>query len=142
MDKAEAHWLWKGRRVKVVDGTGLSMPDTPQNQKEYPQPEEIPAGVGFPLLRLVVVFCLSVGTVLDAAMGRWSGKGTGEVSLWRRIDDVLDPGDVLLGDRIYSTFWACCLIGKCYRAGRPVSRHSPRPGTATAPESPVASLPG
>lgn len=57
------------------------------------------------MLRLVVVFCLSVGTVLDAAMGRWSGKGTGEVSLWRSIDDLLDPGDVLLGDRIYSTFW-------------------------------------
>jgi hypothetical protein len=105
MDKAEEQWLWKGRQVKVVDGTGLSMPDTPDNQEGYPRPQEIPAGVGFPLLRLVVVFCLSAGTVLDAALGRWSGKGTGEVSLFRSLDDVLDPGDVLLGDRIYSTFW-------------------------------------
>jgi putative transposase len=88
-----------------VDGTGLSMPDTPANQKEYPQSEKIPAGIGFPLLRLVVIFCLSVGTVLDAAMARHAGKGTGEVSLFRAIDDVLGPGDVLLGDRIYSTFW-------------------------------------
>jgi hypothetical protein len=104
-DKAETPWLWKGRRVKVVDGTGLSMPDTPANQAEYPQPQGIPAGVGFPLLRLVVVFCLSVGTVLDAALGRWSGKGTGEVSLFRTLEDVLGPGDVLLGDRLYATFW-------------------------------------
>jgi len=105
MDKAEGNWLWKGRQVKVVDGTGLSMPDTEANQEGYPQPQEIPAGIGFPLLRLVVVFALSVGTVLDAAVGRWSGKGTGEVSLFRSLDDVLDPGDVLLADRIYADFW-------------------------------------
>jgi hypothetical protein len=104
-DKAEASWLLQGRPVKVVDGTGLSMPDTPENQAEYPQPQEIAAGIGFPLLRLVVVFCLSVGTVLDAAFGRWSGKGTGEVSLFRTLDDVLDPGDILLGDRLYADFW-------------------------------------
>jgi hypothetical protein len=103
--QAGPRWLWKGRRVKVVDGTALSMPDTPQNQQEYPQPKAIPAGLGFPLLRLVVVFCLSVGTVLDAAMARHRGKGTGEVSLFRGLGDVLDPGDVLLGDRIYANFW-------------------------------------
>jgi hypothetical protein len=105
MERADEQWLWKGRRVKVVGGSGLSMPDTPGNQKDYPQPEEVKPGLGFPLLRLVVVFCLSAGTVLDAAMARWSGKGTGEVSLFRQLDDVLDPGDVLLGDRIYSDFW-------------------------------------
>lgn len=104
-ERAEQQWLWKGRRVKVVDGTGLSMPDTPANQRAYPQPERVPAGVGFPLLRLVVVFDLAVGTALDAAVAPHKGKGTGEVSLWRSIDGVLHKGDVLLGDRIYATFW-------------------------------------
>jgi hypothetical protein len=104
-EKAEDHWLWKGRRVKVVDGTGLSMPDTPANQAAYPQPQRIAPGLGFPLLRLGVVFCLSSGAVLDAAMGPHRGKGTGEVSLFRSLDDVLDKGDVLLGDRIYCNFW-------------------------------------
>jgi len=103
--QAEPHWLWKGRRVKIVDGTGLSMPDTPKNQKEYPQSSKIAAGVGFPLMRLVVVFSLSVGTVLDAAMGRFKGKRTGELSLFRAIDAVIEAGDVLLGDRLYSDFW-------------------------------------
>jgi hypothetical protein len=46
-----------------------------------------------------------VGTVLDAALGRFHGKGSGEVSLWRTLDDVLDPGDVLLADRLYCTYW-------------------------------------
>jgi hypothetical protein len=105
MDKADPHWLWKGRRVQVVDGTGLSMPDTAANQKEYPQLSKISAGVGFPLMRLVVVFSLTVGTVLAAAMGRFRGKGTGELSLFRSIDDILEPGDVLLADRLYADFW-------------------------------------
>lgn len=105
LGQAPGEWLWKRRRVKVVDGTGLSMPDTPANQKEYPQPTNVAAGLGFPLLRLVVVFSLAVGTVLDAALGRCHGKGTGEVSLFRTLDDVLEPGDVLLADRLYATFW-------------------------------------
>jgi hypothetical protein len=104
-DKADKEWLWKGRRVKVVDGTGLSMPDTPENQEAYPQPAKIAAGLGFPLLRLVVVFSLSVGSVLDAAFGRHQGKGTGEVSLFRSLQSLLEAGDVLLADRWYATFW-------------------------------------
>jgi len=96
---------WQGRRLKVVDGTGLSMPDTPKNQKEYPQSEEIPAGIGFPLMRMVVVFCLSLGTVLDAALGQFHGEGHGELSLFRTLDDVVDPDDVLLADRLYANYW-------------------------------------
>jgi len=105
MTNAEEQWRWKGRRVKLVDGTCLSMPDTPANQAEYPQPGKIAPGLGFPLLRLVVVFCLSSGAALDAAMGPYQGKGTGEVSLLRGLGDVLAPGDVLVGDRIYCNYW-------------------------------------
>ncbi|RCW71808.1 hypothetical protein DES41_104628 [Pseudorhodoferax soli] len=53
--KAHQRWLWRGRSVKLVDGTGLSMPDTPENQAAYPQPSTQAHGVGFPLARLVVV---------------------------------------------------------------------------------------
>lgn len=60
-DQAEPGWLWKGRGVKVVDGTGLSMPDTKANQRAYPQPTDIPEGVGFPLMRMVAVFDLATG---------------------------------------------------------------------------------
>jgi hypothetical protein len=105
LDQADDSWLWQGRAVKVVDGTGLSMPDTPANQRVYPQGEKIPTGVGFPLLRLVVIFSLSVGTALAAAMGRFQGKGSGEVSLFRQLWDAFQAGDVLLADRLYATFW-------------------------------------
>jgi hypothetical protein len=98
-------WLWQGRHVKVVDGTGLSMPDTAENQKAYPRAPGTQAGVGFPLLRLVAIFSLATGAVLDVAMGPFVGKKTGEISLFRRIDSVVEAGDVLLADRLYATFW-------------------------------------
>jgi hypothetical protein len=105
LDAADGTWLWKGRVVKVVDGTCVSMPDTPANQKEYPQHPGQKPGAGFPLLRLVVVFALAVGTALEAAMGRYQGKGTGELALFRSLDDALDRGDVLLADRGFCSYW-------------------------------------
>jgi hypothetical protein len=104
-DQAPAAWLWKGRPVKVVDGTSLSMPDTPANQKAYPKSQKLPPGVGFPLLRLVVVFNLAVGTVLEAALAPRSGRGSGEQSLFRGLRQSFQPGDVLLGDRLYGDFF-------------------------------------
>ena len=104
-EQAPTTWLWKGRPVKVVDGTGLSMPDTPANRKAYPKSKNLPAGVGFPLLRLVVVFSLAVGTVLAAALGRRSGRGNGEQSLFRGLFEPFEPGDVLLADRLYGDFF-------------------------------------
>jgi hypothetical protein len=78
-EKARTQWLWRGRAVKLVDGTGLSMPDTPENQAVYPQPSTQATGVGSPLARLVMVICLATGAALDAAIGPHRGKGSGEL---------------------------------------------------------------
>jgi hypothetical protein len=110
-EQAPAAWRWKGRPVQVVDGTGLSMPDTPANQKAFPKSKNLPAGVGFPLLRLVVVFSLTVGTVLEAALGRRRGKGHGEQSLFRSLWERFQPGDVLLADRLYGDFFTLARAG-------------------------------
>jgi hypothetical protein len=103
-------WRWKGRRVKLVDGSTVSMPDTPANQKAYPQQADIPAGLGFPLARLVVVFCLACGAALEAALGPYQGKGTGESSLFRALWERFSPGDVVVGDRYYSSWWDLALL--------------------------------
>jgi hypothetical protein len=108
--QAPVRWLWKGRDVKVVDGTTVSMPDTPANQEAYPQPTSQKSGVGFPLLRLVVLFSLAVGTVLEAALGPYQGKETGETALFRSLHDRLGAGDVVLADRYFcSYFEIACL---------------------------------
>jgi hypothetical protein len=111
--EAPASWLWKGRRVKIVDGSCISMPDTQANQKAYPQPATQKPGLGFPLIRLVVVFSLAVGTALDAAFGPYQGKQTGELALFRTLDDALENGDVLLADRFFCTYFVVAAAMAC-----------------------------
>ena len=107
---APGSWRWKGRAVKIVDGTTVSMPDTPANQAAYPQPSHERPGLGFPLARLVVVFSLAVGTVLDAAVGPFTGKRTGEPALFRSLHDCLGAGDVVLADRYYCSYFEIALL--------------------------------
>jgi Transposase DDE domain len=108
-EQAPPAWRWEGRTVKVVDGTTVSMPDTPANQQAFPQSRSQRPGVGFPIARLVVLFSLAVGTVLDAALGPYRGKRTGETALFHTLHDNLDPGDILLADRYYSSCWEIAL---------------------------------
>ena len=108
--QADEAWLWKGRRVHLVDGSTASMADTPENQAEYPQSRNQKAGLGFPILRFVVILSLSVGTVLECAIGACRGKHTGEQSLFRQMWDVFQPGDIVLGDRLYDAYRDIALL--------------------------------
>ncbi len=98
-------WLWRGRHVKLVDGTTIVMPDTEDNQLHYPQHGSQAPGVGFPLARLVGVMSLSTGAVLDAAMAPHKGKGTGEHGLFRKIRGVFTKGDIMLADSYYCSYF-------------------------------------
>jgi hypothetical protein len=102
--------ILKGRPVKIVDGTTGSMPDTAENQKEYPQQSAQKPGLGFPILRWVALISLSCGAVLDVAMGPYAGKRTGETALLRQLLGGLRAGDVLLGDACYSNYWMIALV--------------------------------
>ena len=104
-EKALVPWLWRGRSVKLVDGTCISMPDTPENQERYPQPSSQAPGVGFPLARLVMVICLATGAALNAAIGPYSGKSTGELGLVRDLLEGFSPGEVMLADALYCNYW-------------------------------------
>ena len=109
-EAAPVEWLWCGRRVKVVDGTTVSMADTAANQREYPQSRAQKPGLGFPIARMVVVFCLATGAVLEAAIGKYQGKQTGENALFRRLWDEYRGGDVSLGDRGFSSYFDIALL--------------------------------
>jgi putative transposase len=102
---APPEWLWHQRRVLVADGTTVTMPDTPANQQEYPQIPGQQAGCGFPIVRMVVLFSLAVGTAIEVALGQYAGQRTGENSLLRTLRDQLEPGDVLLLDRAYCSWF-------------------------------------
>jgi len=104
-DQAKQHWRWRGRAVKVIDGSVCTAADTDENQAVYPQRNNLPGGVGFPLLRLVVLFGLATAACLDVAFGAYAGKGAGETTLARLLLPLLAPKDVLLGDRLFATYW-------------------------------------
>jgi len=110
--RAPLAWHWRGRPVRLVDGTTVSLPDTPANQQAYPQPRSQKPGLGFPLCRLLGLMCLSSGVVLNAAMGPYRGKGGDEQHLLRSILDTLSSGDVLLGDAYFATYFLLCALGE------------------------------
>lgn len=59
--------LWCGRNVKVIDGSNVSMPDTVENQKAYPQPSTQKPGCGFPIAKIGVLFSLATGAAVALA---------------------------------------------------------------------------
>lgn len=107
---SQPEWLWKNRNVYMFDGTTISMPDTPSNQKAYPQSNKQTPGVGFPLARMAAVFSLSCGAILDLAIAGYSGKGQGEVTLFRQLWNLFRPGDVVLTDALMCNYQNLCWL--------------------------------
>ncbi len=105
---APGWWRRQGRQVRLVDGAIVTLADTEENQAEYPQPRSQRPGLGFPMLRLVVLMCLGSGALLDAAIGPCEGKGSDEQSLLRTLLEALQSGDILLGDAFYPTYFLLC----------------------------------
>jgi Transposase DDE domain len=95
--------LWHGRRIKLVDGTGISMPDTAANQALYPQTKSQKPGCGFPLMNLVGIFCLSSGALLEVAYGE---RRTHETKLFASLWHTVEKGDVMVTDRGFCSFGA------------------------------------
>jgi hypothetical protein len=112
--QAPAAWRWKGRRTLLADGTTASGPDTPENQADYPQPRTQKKGLGFPLIRLVVVLGFATAALLDCAIGPWSGKQAGEMALLRQLLGRIRAGDVLVADRAACSYW---LMAELLRRG-------------------------
>jgi hypothetical protein len=100
----DTKWLWKSRRVYVYDGSSVSMPDTAENQRVYPQPIVQRPGLGFPLARIAAIFSLACGAVLDLGICRYAGKGQSELGMLRTLWKLFLPGDVMLADRLMCTW--------------------------------------
>lgn len=92
---------WCGRAVKVVDGTGVSMPDTLANQRAFPQPSNQKPGCGFPVAKIVGCFSLASGALLHWAEGTLRIH---ECKLFRRLFAFFRPGDVILADRAFCAY--------------------------------------
>jgi hypothetical protein len=113
-------YLFKGRSAKLIDGSTFMMPDTPKNQRAYPQNLAQKPGIGFPIARFVVVFSLATACVIDAAIGKYKGKETGETALLRQLLGCFQSGEVAVADRFYGNYWMIALLSSrevdvCFR---------------------------
>ena len=107
---AEASWLWKDRHAKLIDGFTFTMPDTPQNQAQYPHPKTQRPGVGLPIARAVAILSLATAGVRDLALGPYQGKETGESALLRTLLSSLQADDIAVADRYYCSFLMIALL--------------------------------
>lgn len=90
------------RRVIVVDGTGVSMPDTLANQEVWPQPASQKPGCGFPIARICACFSLTSGALLSYALGN---KKNHELPLFRQQWNTFKRGDIILGDKGFCSYF-------------------------------------
>jgi putative transposase len=107
---APEDWLWKGRHVQLVDGSTSRLPDTQENQKDFPQPKTQKKGLGTPLIRWVVLVGLATAAVQGFAYGPYAGKETGETALFRQLLEQLQRGDIVLADRYYCSYFLAALL--------------------------------
>lgn len=103
-----------GGRILLVDGFTITAADTPENQRVYPQNPAQKPGLGFPVLRCVSLISMTTGLLVDLVSGPYSGKGSGETALFWQMLDVLRPGDTLVADSYYCTYW---LVSACHARG-------------------------
>jgi hypothetical protein len=90
------------RRVIVVDGTGLSMPDTLENQQVWPQTTQQNPGCGFPQAYMCACFNLQTGALLSYELGN---KKSHELLLLREQWDTFESGDIFLGDKGFCSYY-------------------------------------
>lgn len=102
--RLDLQWNFRGRNIYLIDGTTITMADTDSNQKEYPHTKTQKEGLGFPACRIVAIISLTTGSIVDANIGTYSGKGTGEQALLRDILHNFKRGDIILADAMFSTY--------------------------------------
>ncbi len=105
-------WLWKGLHAKLVDGFTFTMPDTPENQKQFPQIGAQRPGVGLPIARACAVLSLATASLCDLAIGPYEGKETGETALLRELRETFDDHEVVVFDRYYCSFMMLALLSR------------------------------
>lgn len=109
---ALSNWQWKGRCIKLIDGSTVSMPDTIANQERYPQSNCQSVGIGFPIARIAAIISYATGAVLELAIGAFKGKETSELALIRQLLGILKREDVVVADSYYANYFMIALLMK------------------------------
>jgi len=98
---------WCGHRVLLIDGSGLSMPDTPALQQHFGQPGRQKRGCGFPVMHVLWLFDAASGLIVDLLPNRWNRHDLADA---HKLHPMLHDGDVLVGDRAFCSFAHLALL--------------------------------
>lgn len=90
---------WRGLLVCAIDGTTLTVPETPAVAQRFTKQAGHHGGTGYPQLRLVALVACGTRTVIDAVFGPTT---TGETTYTPRLLDSLKAGMILLADRNFA----------------------------------------
>ena len=90
----------QGHPIKAIDGSAVTITDTPANRKSYPK-VQISDGMGFPMMRVVVFFCVVSGAILARLTG---SLRVSELRLFQDLLGQLSKKDIVLGDRGFGHF--------------------------------------
>ncbi len=101
-------------RIMLVDGFTVTAADTPENQERFPQNPAQKEGIGFPIIRGVSLISMVTGLLINLALGPYAGKQSGETALLWKMLDQLKPGDTLVADCFYCTYW---IVAACKNKG-------------------------
>ena len=99
--------LLQGRDIRLIDATSLRLADTPRNQKRFPQPSGQAEGCGFPVMKVLALFCLRSGAALNFVTAKQTNHDT---PLAQKIWRHLRKGDILLGDRAFGDYVTLALL--------------------------------
>ena len=101
--------LWRGHRTLLVDGSGFSMPDTPELQKQFGQPGNQAPGCGFPVAKFLAVFDAATGFLIELVT---APLRTHDMSQLSHVHPGLEAGDALVGDRAFCSFAHLAILGR------------------------------
>ena len=105
--RIEEHHRWRGYRVKLVDGTSVQLTDTAFNQAEYPQPSAQKPGCGFPVMGVVALLDVALGTVDDYVTGPSHGH---DLEGLHRLVERIQAKDLLVADRAFCSWEMLALL--------------------------------
>jgi hypothetical protein len=105
LEEKAVRWRWKTKEVFIVDGTIIQVEDTEDNRSEYPIVEARGKQLGQPKARMLACIGLASGALVDAELGKYSGKGQSEVTLFRRMLPRIKEKSIVLLDRFFTSFF-------------------------------------
>ena len=100
-NKARPTSLLGSRPIRIVDGSCIRLADTPANREAFPRSTNQFNSQGFPLLKIIVLYCLSSGAVLARAC---SSIRQHELRLFMKLKELFKPKDIVVGDRAYGSY--------------------------------------